>query len=136
MRARERISVGAAAAAMSRGKRPVVLACVLFLVSCSLETGGLFSHARPGDTATYSKYGRALVNDGRIPYKDFYDEYPPGSVPVFALPALIDDAHYVLVFKLLMTACGLGLVICTTWTLRHLGLGYVRLAPLLLARRS
>jgi hypothetical protein len=120
-------------AAMRAGKRPIVIACLLFLLSCSVETGGLFSHSRPGDTATYSKYGRALVDHGRVPYKDFYDEYPPGSVPVFALPAVIDDAHYVLVFKLWMTLCGLGLVVCTTWTLRHLGLSYLRLAPLLAA---
>ena len=28
-----------------------------------------------GDTVTYAKYGRALVDHGRIPYRDFYDEY-------------------------------------------------------------
>ena len=31
-------------------------------------------------------------------------------MPLFALPALIWNAHYVLVFKLLMTACGVGFV--------------------------
>src|SRR5262249_37812749 len=80
-----------------------------------------------------AKYGRALVNDGRIPYHDFYDEYPPGSVPVFAAPAVIWDAHYVTVFKLLMAACGLGGVLCTVWIVRRLRLSPWRLAPLVLA---
>jgi Glycosyltransferase family 87 len=114
-------------------RRTALVACALFLLSCLLGFGGLLSHAFPGDTVTYSKYGRALVHDGRIPYRDFYDEYPPGSVPVFAAPAVIWDAHYVLVFKLLMTACGVGCVLCAVWIVKRLRLTNWRLAPLVLA---
>jgi hypothetical protein len=114
-------------------RRTALVACVLFLLSCLLGFGGLLSHAFPGDTVTYSKYGRALVHDGRIPYRDFYDEYPPGSVPVFSAPAVIWDAHYVLVFKLLMTACGVGCVLCAVWIVQRLRLTNWRLAPLVLA---
>jgi Glycosyltransferase family 87 len=114
-------------------RRTALVAGALFLLACALGFGGLFSHAFPGDTETYSKYGRALVNDGRIPYHDFYDEYPPGSVPVFAAPAVIWDAHYVLVFKLLMTAFGLGCVVCAAWIVQRLGLSPWRLGPLVLA---
>jgi hypothetical protein len=114
-------------------RRTALVAGALFLLACALAFGGIFSHAFPGDTETYSKYGRALVNDGRIPYDDFYDEYPPGSVPVFAAPAVIWDAHYVLVFKLLMTACGLGCVVCAAWIVHRLRLSPWRLAPLVLA---
>ena len=81
----------------------------------------------------YARYGRALVLHGRIPYHDFYDEYPPGSVPVFAAAAIIWNAHYVLVFKLLMTASGVGFVLCGLWTLARLELSYLRLAPMILA---
>jgi Glycosyltransferase family 87 len=109
-----------------------VTAAVLFVVACSVTSGGLFSHSRPGDTNRYAQIGRALVHHGQIPYRDFYDEYPPGSVPVFALPVLIWDAHYVLVFKLLMTACGIGFVVCSTWILNRLRLSYWRLAPVVL----
>ena len=114
-------------------RRTALVACALFLLSCLLGFGGLLSHAFPGDTETYSRYGRALVNHGRIPYHDFYDEYPPGSVPVFAAPAAIWDAHYVLVFKLLMTACGVGCVVCAVWIVQRLRLTSWRLAPLVLA---
>ncbi|HEY1367611.1 MAG TPA: glycosyltransferase 87 family protein [Gaiellaceae bacterium] len=118
---------------MSGVGRAGLVACALFLVACAIGYGGIFSHAYPGDTVTYSKYGRALVNDGRIPYRDFYDEYPPGSVPVFAAAAVIWDAHYVLVFKLLMIACGIGCVLCTAWIAERLGLTPLRLAPIVLA---
>ena len=77
-------------------------------MACAAAYGGLFSHAYPGDTSVYADYGRALVEHGRIPYRDFYDEYPPGSVPVFALPAIVWNAHYVLLFKLWMTAARSG----------------------------
>ncbi len=114
--------------------RPAVLvASALFVLGCAVAYGGLFSHAYPGDAGTYAEYARELVHNGRIPYRDFYIEYPPGAVPVFVLPALIWDAHYILVHKLLMTACGVGFVVCSAWTLRRLGLSYLRLAPIVLA---
>jgi hypothetical protein len=114
-------------------KLPALLAAVVFLVSCTFAYGGLLSHARPGDTTSYSKYGRALVHDHRIPYRDFYDEYPPGAVPVFALPAILWDAHYVLLFKLWMAACGVGFLACAAWILNRLGLSPIRLLPIVLA---
>jgi Glycosyltransferase family 87 len=118
---------------MRRLDRVTVAACVAMLVACAACYGGLFSHAYPGDTIAYATYGRALVLHGRIPYRDFYDEYPPGSVPLFALPALIWNAHYVLVFKLLMTACAVGFVAGSAWLVRHLTLSPLRLLPIVLA---
>jgi glycosyl transferase family 87 len=110
-----------------------LVACALFVVSCAVAYGGLFSHAYPGDAGTYAIYGRALVLHGQIPYRDFSDEYPPGSVGIFALPVLIWNAHYILMFKLLMTGCGVGFVTCAAWTLRRLGLSRWRLVPVVLA---
>jgi hypothetical protein len=110
-----------------------LVACALFVVSCAVAYGGLFSHAYPGDAGTYAIYGRALVLHGQIPYRDFSDEYPPGSVGIFALPVLIWNAHYILTFKLLMTGCGVGFVACAAWTLRRLGLSRWRLVPVVLA---
>jgi hypothetical protein len=110
-----------------------LVASFLFVVACAAGFGGIFSHAYPGDTWTYSHYARLWLDEGRFPYRDFYNEYPTGSYPVFLLPALIWDAHYVLVHKLLMTACGVGCVVCAAWVLRRLGLSYLRLTPLVLA---
>ena len=112
---------------------PAAIASALFLVACLLAYGGLLSHSRPGDTYSYAKYGRALVEHGRIPYRDFYDEYPPGSMAVFVVPAVLWNAHYVLLFKLLMSACGVGFVVCAAWILKRLGLSPLRLAPIVLA---
>jgi hypothetical protein len=113
--------------------RAAAVASVLFVLGCAASYGGLLSHAYPGDAGTYAEYARELVHDGRIPYRDFYVEYPPGAVPVFVTPVLIWDAHYILVHKLLMTACGVGFVVCAAWILRRLGLSYVRLVPIVLA---
>ncbi len=111
----------------------LVGACLLTAAACAAAYGGLFSHAYPGDTYVYSSYGRELVLHGQIPYRNFYDEYPPGTVPVFALPALVWNAHYVLAFKLWMTACAVGFTACSAWVLRRLGLSMLRLAPIVAA---
>jgi hypothetical protein len=110
-----------------------VVACALSAGACAAAYGGLFSHAYPGDTSVYADYGRALVDHGRVPYRDFYDEYPPGAVPVFALPAIVWNAHYVLAFKLWMTACAVGFTTCAAWILRRLGLSLWRLVPVVSA---
>ena len=57
-------------------RKAALVACAFFVLACAAGYGGLFSHAYPGDTVTYSKYGRALVNHGLIPYHNFTDEYP------------------------------------------------------------
>jgi Glycosyltransferase family 87 len=110
-----------------------VAACALTAVACAAAYGGLFSHAYPGDTSVYANIGRRLVEHGQIPYRDYFSEYPPGTVPVFALPALIWNAHYVLVFKVLMAACAVGFTACSAWVLRRLELSRLRLAPIVVS---
>jgi hypothetical protein len=111
----------------------IAVPCLLTLIACTVAWGGLLSHAYPGDTLTYERYGRYLVEQHHMPYRWYFVEYPPGAIPVFALPALLWSAHYVLVFKLLMALCAIGFTACAAWTLRRLGLGAVRLVPVVLA---
>jgi glycerate-2-kinase len=51
--------------------------------------------------------------DGRVPYRDFPVEYPPGALPVFALPAVVTPhggyAAYAVAFQWLMALCGAAL---------------------------
>lgn len=75
------------------------LSVVLFAVSCFLDR-----HGR-GDLHLYRWFG-GWVMDGRVPYRDFFVEYPPGSMPAFLLPAAISRAHYALLFRLEMALCG------------------------------
>ncbi|HEY4413402.1 MAG TPA: glycosyltransferase 87 family protein [Gaiellaceae bacterium] len=76
----------------------------LVVVSCVVIPGGLLSRSFGGDVYYYRTIGHRIL-EGQIPYHDFYLEYPPGAIPVFAVPSLISQAHYFLVFKLLMTGC-------------------------------
>jgi hypothetical protein len=89
----------------------VALAVPAFLVACTVGMGGLATSKYPQDVTTYARYGRLLMLGGQIPYHDFYFEYPPGAVPVFALPALLWNAHYHFAFKLLMALCGALIVV-------------------------
>jgi hypothetical protein len=82
--------------------------------------GGLLSSGWGGDVYYYREIGHRIAND-QIPYHDFYLEYPPGSIPVFALPSLLSQAHYFLVFKLLMTACGVAAAVAGIAVLEQLG---------------
>jgi uncharacterized membrane protein len=92
-----------------------------------------------GDVSTYERYADAML-DGQVPYRDFFVEYPPGSLAAFLLPELGGD-HYLLAFKVAMLAlCALtlGIVIWATHSLgteKTVRVGAVTLvaaAPLLL----
>jgi len=88
----------------------------------------------------------SLIHAGQVPYHDFALEYPPLSLPVFLLPAVLpggglDYPSYRTMFEALMAACAIGLVPITAWTVARvgggrpavlLGVGLVALAPLLL----
>jgi Glycosyltransferase family 87 len=114
----------------------------LFLASLTLLHWGWYQHALILDTTEYHRYGSAIV-DGRVPYRDFGVEYPPGALPAFAAPALgePDFTLYNREFQVLMALCGAGALAAMALVLRVLGasvertaaaLGFFALAPLVL----
>ena len=75
------------------------------------------------------------VFDGRVPYRDFFMEYPPGALAVFLPPAAAGSGHYNAAFKWLMALCGAAMIVLVALLLARLGASAVRLwtAVLLLA---
>jgi hypothetical protein len=85
-------------------------AAVAFLVSCAIARGGFFSSADPGDVGRYHGFA-ALMQDGNLPYRDFYFEYPPGAIAAFLAPAALGGtSNYNLAFKVFVAFCGLALL--------------------------
>ncbi len=99
------------------------------------------------DTPVYQRYGNAIA-DGKVPYRDFELEYPPGALPVFALPGLAEPGHdqdvtpgFRRTFEALMWLCGAAVLCAVAIVLQALRrpsretwavLLFVALAPLLL----
>ncbi|MGH3003636.1 MAG: glycosyltransferase 87 family protein [Gaiellaceae bacterium] len=103
-------------------------ASAAFLVAWGVVHGWLWAGHQIVDWPTYQRYGDAIVH-GRVPYRDFAVEYPPGALPAFVLPSLIGGA-YASTFAWTMAACGVGLVAAAAWA-RPFAAGYVAVAPLL-----
>ncbi len=61
----------------------LALMAVAFAVELALRTTGDIERS---DLRVYQPYGAAIVS-GEVPYRDFSLEYPPGALPMFALPA-------------------------------------------------
>jgi uncharacterized membrane protein len=100
----------------------------LFLVCWGLVHRFFWAHGQIVDWPTYQAYGDAIVHHGLVPYRDFAVEYPPGALPVFALPSIAGS--YPSSFAWLMAACGVALVVVVA-TIRREASFYVALAPLL-----
>jgi uncharacterized membrane protein len=67
------------------------------------------------------------VVDGRVPYRDFFMEYPPGALPVFLPPAAFGSSHYNAAFKGLMALCGVATLVLVAVVLVRLGVSTARL---------
>jgi hypothetical protein len=87
-------------------------AIALFVVSWTLLHVGFYTHDQILDTPGYQRYGNAIA-DGEVPYRDFELEYPPGALPMFALPGLAEPGHdqdvspgFRQAFETLMWLCG------------------------------
>jgi len=98
----------------------------LFLLACALPVIGLFGRQQSADVALYQRYGEQLLA-GRIPYRDYYVEYPPASLVAFAAPALGPAEHYTVIFKALMVLCGCAAIACLAIVLARIGAGPLRL---------
>jgi len=67
--------------------------------------GGLLDGASFVDVHLYRVFSARMLA-GLIPYRDFFVEYQPGSIPTFIVPGLISQQHYQLVFRLEMAVLG------------------------------
>ena len=85
------------------------LAAALFLFSFGVLHYGFYVRDNLADTPIYAGYGHTMLHGG-VPYRDFPVEYPPGALPVFALPAVLTPggtyAAYVAAFEWLIALCG------------------------------
>jgi Glycosyltransferase family 87 len=73
------------------------------------------------DLATYRRAGEAILR-GELPYRDFFLEYPPGSLPAFVPPALFsaDKAGYVALFSSEMALALVATLVLTALAARRL----------------
>jgi hypothetical protein len=123
------------------------VAIALFVGSWALLHVGFYKHKQILDTPVYQRYGN-LIADGKVPYRDFAVEYPPGALPMFALPGLAEPGHdqqvsegFRRTFESLMWICGAVAIGAMALVLRALrrpaasvwaALAFTALAPLLL----
>ncbi|MDP8910948.1 MAG: glycosyltransferase 87 family protein, partial [Actinomycetota bacterium] len=109
------------------------LAAVVVLVGSWVTLHyGFYAENDIVDTPVYEGYGDRIAA-GDVPYRDFELEYPPGALPVFAAPALVDAelgvAHdFRSRFELLMLACAAAMLGLMALVLRTVGATPARLA--------
>ena len=110
------------------------MAIPVYVAACAVPDGGLFRAARFRDVHLYQGFADAVF-DGRVPYRDFFMEYPPGALAVFLPPAAFGAGHYNAAFKALMALCGAATIVLVALLLVRLGASTLRLwtAVLLIA---
>ncbi len=133
----------------SRPDREVALAALtavaVFVGTWTALHYGFYTHRQIIDTPVYQRYGNEIAH-GHVPYRDFQLEYPPGALPMFALPGLVSHGGqdqdvkpgFRRTFETLMWMCGALALIAMALTLRVIGgalwapLLFAALAPLAL----
>jgi Glycosyltransferase family 87 len=119
-------------------------AVALFVGTWTVLHTGFYRHKQIIDTPVYQRYGNEIAH-GQVPYRDFKLEYPPGALPVFALPGLAQPGEgqdvkpgFRRTFETLMWICGAVALCATALVLRELGgavwtpLVFAAVAPLAL----
>ena len=99
---------------MSFQVRTALALVPVFIALCVFSEGGLVTNSLWGDVGHYEGFGRRIL-DGDVPYGDFTVEYPPFALPAFVAPALVTTGapSYLFTFKLLMTCCGVVVLVAT-----------------------
>jgi hypothetical protein len=74
------------------------------------------------DLAIYRRTGEAILA-GEVPYRDFFIEYPPGSLPAFVPPALFSSSRdgYANLFASEMALVLVAALLLTAYAARSLG---------------
>jgi hypothetical protein len=98
---------------------------VVFVVCCVVVRGGPFDATRYGDVHLYSTYAHQMA-DGKWPYGDFFDEYPPLAQPLFLGVELL-PGPFPAGFKWTMVLFGAASLALLIATLAALGVSRARL---------
>ncbi len=106
--------------------RPAAAAIPIYVAACAVPDGGLFRAERFRDVHLYQGFADAVF-DGRVPYRDFFMEYPPGALAVFLPPAAFGSSHYNAAFKCLMALCGIATLLLVATLLAKIGVSATRL---------
>ena len=101
----------------------------LFLACWGLVHRWFWAHGQIVDWPTYRSYGDAILHHGRVPYRDFAVEYPPGALPPFVAAAPFGD--YAGAFAWVMAACGVALVFVVA-SVRPAAAFFVAVSPVLM----
>jgi hypothetical protein len=93
-------------------------------VGLLILSAGLPPDLREGsnDLSLYRQAGESILR-GEVPYRDFFIEYPPGSLPAFVPPALFSasQASYINLFSLEMALTLVVTLLLTALGARRLG---------------
>jgi hypothetical protein len=112
-----------------------ILAAALFVSSWVIVVDRVDPQREIVDTPVYQFYGDSIVVGDQVPYRDFKLEYPPGALPAFIVPRLIQPEDtpdgYKRAFRWLMCVCGAAIVLLTVVALLALGAGPARFAGVL-----
>lgn len=108
---------------MPRAERRAVLGAAAFAVlALVVKAWWAASGRQVSDVSLYLSVGDRIAR-GEVPYADFDFEYPPGALPVLALPALVSDGRtgYDVWFGLLLAVTGAAGVVLVDRCLARLG---------------
>jgi uncharacterized membrane protein len=111
------------------------LAAVVFLWSWTFIGHSFYKHRGSSDVGFYQAFGLQM-RDGKVPYRDFAVEYPPGALPVFLAPTAVgnpsDLSDYSRWFGRLMGALGLCCLAIVAAVRRNVALAFIAISPLLI----
>jgi hypothetical protein len=69
-----------------RAALAVLLGLAVLAGASALPYVKVFRGSPPADVRLYHLYGDR-IREGKVPYRDFFTEYPPAAIPVFVAPA-------------------------------------------------
>jgi len=102
-------------------QRPALAAAVagivLLAATSALPNVHFFDGGNRGDTPLYRTYGEDMRH-GRLPYRDFFVEYPPGALPMFVAPAVLPGASFTFWSKALQWLLAAACIVLAALTLR------------------
>jgi hypothetical protein len=105
------------------------VALSLFIGAWALLHVGFYTESQVLDTPVYQRYGDAITR-GEVPYRDFAVEYPPGALPMFAVPGFAEPGQgqevttgFRHAFETLMWLCGAAALCAMAIALNALGAG-------------